>query len=253
LTEPAASPVPLEWSLSDHQALFPTEFDLEHRDLGKEILHTESMKMGQRIRQARQAKTLTQQQIADRFKISRAAVAQWEGGDTNPGTAKLEGVAEILGVQIEWLTTGRGPMLSGAESKLFTVPLIDLVTAGDWPEAAGSIELGRSELPTEQKLGVHAFAIEIVDEAMVPEFSPGDRAIVDPAVQPRPGDNVIGRVETATEGILRRYRATTFQDSLVPQVQLIATNPDWAVIDLRPGNGGKLIGTVVESRRYRKR
>ncbi len=210
------------------------------------------MKMGRRIRQARLAKGLSQKKVADRFGISRAAVAQWEGGDTNPGTAKLEGVADILGVRIEWLTTGRGEADVDAESEIVSVPLIDLVTAAHWPNAADRIEPGGPELPSDRKLGPNAFAIEIEDEAMAPEFAPGDRIIADPAVEPRPGDFIVGWIHGSVKAVLRRYREIGAQMAGATPAQLVASNLDWPTLDLKTEIDDKLIGTVVEHRRYRK-
>ena len=66
------------------------------------------MSIGRRIAHARKEASLSQQAVADRFGISRAAVAQWESGDTHPGMSKLEGLSQALNVRLEWLATGKG-------------------------------------------------------------------------------------------------------------------------------------------------
>ena len=40
--------------------------------------------------------------------MSRAAVAQWETGMTEPSAANLRKVANVLGVTLEWLGQGHG-------------------------------------------------------------------------------------------------------------------------------------------------
>lgn len=64
--------------------------------------------IGERIKQRRKAARLTQQQLAEQVGVSRAAVAQWESGDTKSvRPAHLLAAAKALGADIEWLITGR--------------------------------------------------------------------------------------------------------------------------------------------------
>jgi transcriptional regulator with XRE-family HTH domain len=57
--------------------------------------------IGSRIAGWREAKKLTQQQLADEIGVTRAAVYQWELGQTVPSTRHVEKVAEICGVTME--------------------------------------------------------------------------------------------------------------------------------------------------------
>lgn len=66
------------------------------------------MSLGARIRQAREAKGLSQAGVARAFKLTREAVSQWESGDTAPTLDRFEELADLLGVSGEWLLTGRG-------------------------------------------------------------------------------------------------------------------------------------------------
>lgn len=66
--------------------------------------------MSARLRLARTAAKLSQAALADRLRINRRAVAQWEqSAGTSPNIANLSQVAEATGVCFEWLATGRGP------------------------------------------------------------------------------------------------------------------------------------------------
>lgn len=55
----------------------------------------------QTIREARQAKGITQDQLAKMLGITQGAVAQWENGLTHPSFEMLPKVAEALGIKIE--------------------------------------------------------------------------------------------------------------------------------------------------------
>ena len=59
------------------------------------------MALGDQIRRARRAKGISQQAIAKKFGISRAAVAQWENGTTRPDQGKLVELADILGIGLD--------------------------------------------------------------------------------------------------------------------------------------------------------
>lgn len=64
---------------------------------------------GKRIRLARQAKGLTQGDIAKHFDIDRVSVTQWESDDgTNPAADKLPDLAALLGVSEDWLISNKG-------------------------------------------------------------------------------------------------------------------------------------------------
>ena len=66
-----------------------------------------------RILSARMKASLTQAQLAQRLGIHRSAVAQWELGSTNPSLMHLTQIADIVGVRLDWLATGRGVARGG--------------------------------------------------------------------------------------------------------------------------------------------
>jgi transcriptional regulator with XRE-family HTH domain len=67
--------------------------------------------LGQRLRKARIAAGLSQEDVGDGLGVTRSAISQWEKEQTTPGSDKLVAAAEMLGVDIEWLRhgVGRGP------------------------------------------------------------------------------------------------------------------------------------------------
>lgn len=69
--------------------------------------------IGERIRQARQARGLTQEQLAEEVGVSRSAVAQWETGRAGQVTGNLTRIAEVLGTGMDQLTHGRVKPRSG--------------------------------------------------------------------------------------------------------------------------------------------
>lgn len=63
--------------------------------------------IGDRIRQAREAMGLSQEDLAARVDgVSRVAVSQWENGESRPRDKRLEKIAQALHLDYEWLRTG---------------------------------------------------------------------------------------------------------------------------------------------------
>lgn len=67
--------------------------------------------MAERLRTARRATGMSQEALAQRLGIRRAAVTQWEHLEgTLPSVVNLLQAAVETGVTFEWLATGRGTM-----------------------------------------------------------------------------------------------------------------------------------------------
>lgn len=73
-----------------------------------------AMAIGDRIKFARQRKGFqSKAELARRLGISASSVVQWErpSDGTSPSVENLAKLAVVLGVNFEWLATGRGPMV----------------------------------------------------------------------------------------------------------------------------------------------
>lgn len=64
---------------------------------------------GARIRAARQARGMTQHELAETVGVSRSAVAQWETDRAGQVRANLSRIAAALGVSVEYVVTGGAP------------------------------------------------------------------------------------------------------------------------------------------------
>lgn len=62
--------------------------------------------IGKRIRDHREAKGLSQEELAERLQVSRSTYQRIENGDTNSWVNYMEKLSEILGVSIEDLIRG---------------------------------------------------------------------------------------------------------------------------------------------------
>lgn len=65
-------------------------------------------KLGDRIREAREACGLTQQQLAQRVGTTQGQITRWEASD-NMGTSNLINLAKALNISVDKLLTGVWP------------------------------------------------------------------------------------------------------------------------------------------------
>lgn len=78
----------------------------------------ELLQIGTRIRNARQERGWTQDQLATAIGVSRSAVAQWETGRAGQVTTNLTRIAQALDVSVGILLHGESPAMRGDETAL---------------------------------------------------------------------------------------------------------------------------------------
>ncbi len=61
------------------------------------------MSIGRKIADARKAKNLTQEQLADLMSVTRQSISRWESEQSYPEMDKIVFLAEILGVSLDYL------------------------------------------------------------------------------------------------------------------------------------------------------
>lgn len=127
------------------------------------------MELGTRLRETRQEKQLTQAQIAAP-RYTHAYVSTIEAGRRTPSRAALEYFAERLGVEVEYLLTGRPPDLPGRLSVALQEARRD-VSAGRFQVAEQAFrrivrqakKFGLSQLAAKAQCGI-ALSLERQDQ-----------------------------------------------------------------------------------------
>jgi SOS-response transcriptional repressor LexA len=213
--------------------------------------------LGARIRARRDAVGLTQEKLATACGVSRAAVAQWEAGVTRPSLDNLVKAADALSVWLSWLTTGDQSLPGGtnpfAAAAHRTLPIIDFAVAGRAEHPGHAVSA--SDVPVvavDSGLSSRAFALVIRDGSMAAEFAAGDTIIIDPDIEPLPGDFVLARIDRDTEATFRKFRPRGADSDYGTAVELAPLNPDWPTRSIDAENPGRILGTLVEHRRYRR-
>ncbi|MFM2129982.1 MAG: hypothetical protein RL477_1528 [Pseudomonadota bacterium] len=213
--------------------------------------------IGPRIRDARERARMTQDALGRRCGVSRAAIAQWENGTTFPSLTHLQMAADALGVWVSWLAgenDGEAPGAGTPASRGRVLPVIDTVAAGAWGTVADPYPPGRGMdvLISERKVGASAFALVVRGNSMEPEFHDGDKIIVDPGVEPVPGDFVVAKLDRDDEATFKKFRPRGLDADGNPVVELVPLNDDWPVLRMNAANPGRIVGTMIEHRRYRR-
>lgn len=86
----------------------------------------------ERIRTARRAAGLSQSQLALAVGVQRSAVSHWEAPHgKNPSVAHLRQAALVMGLQFEWLATGRGDMSLSKEAQLDSIATAEALLVED--------------------------------------------------------------------------------------------------------------------------
>ena len=86
---------------------------------------------------------------------------------------------------------------------------------------------------------------------MAPEFQPGDKVIVDPKIHPRPGDFVVAKRDKDREAIFREFQVKSQKTGERVVIELRSSNPNMPTLLIDRKNPGRIVGTMVEHRRYR--
>jgi SOS-response transcriptional repressor LexA len=210
-------------------------------------LPTDRMAIHRLIRQGRLRLGMTEQQFADAAGVSRGAVQQWERAG---GTAAKRGnqpvVAALLGISVAELVSGGTNVGSGIDVR-GKVPLVSESEAGNY----GAIDnfqphAGVETVPVSVPVQRHTYALRVHGDSMVSEtadsFPDGSIIVVEPELQPLPGDYVIA---------LDSENETTFKQLVKDGGELFLKplNPRYPI---RPLGSATVIGVVREfTKRFR--
>lgn len=195
-----------------------------------------------RIDYAMKQRGLTQQQLAEAAGTSQTTIQKLCSGKTRE-SKKLNAIAKALQMSAEWLATGEPPaapqlpttaavipsdeaatVLGKAGRKL---PVIGSIAAGAWCEAVALQPDAVEEwIESPGPVGPRAFVLKIDGISMYNpggtiSFADGDQVVIDPDVEPLPGDFVVARLTNSNRVTFKRLR----QDE--GECYLEAINPAW--------------------------
>lgn len=104
---------------------------------------------------------------------------------------------------------------------------------------------------TDTDMSEFTFALRIEGDSMEPDFKEGDIIIVDPELEPIPGEFVVAK-NGNNEATFKKYRPTFTDLTGRQHYELVPLNDDYPTINSsdRPL---KIIGVMIEHRIYRRK
>lgn len=145
-----------------------------------------SKAMGARIRKCREEAKVTQEGLANRLKISRSAIAQWESGTTTPSITSLIDMAEFLRTTPEYLAFDitsevRTIFRSPEREDMHTIDVIDWGDKPDDVQVKGHFALDQEYLQEIAASGNpdSIVAFDVPTKSPVEGVELGDRLLID--------------------------------------------------------------------------
>lgn len=209
--------------------------------------------IGKRIYMERKAKELTRKALAeltDDLKPSR--INNWERGERTPGPEEIKQLAKALEVAPAWLmclTEDKGEKKQPPPFVL--VPLLDHKQACQSEEIIAEIK-GRTELDipciaisTTHSPNIenqNAFALQVIDDNMLPEFRVKDILVISPETAPTPGDFVAVHLKESEGILIYQYKKLSYSSA---DFELISLNCHWPNIHSSESSTINIIGRVI--------
>ena len=172
----------------------------------------------------------TQAKLAKAAGKTPAAVTFWlDGSSKNIKSDSAAGIQALTGFNAVWIATGKGPkkVLTVQEpSPTYgprmggSVPLISDVQAGSFKEHVDNFHQGDGGIeliPTTVPVQRYTFELRVAGDSMEPEFREGMILVIEPEIEPMPGDFVVAK----------NGDGTTFK-------QLVKDGDDWYLKPLNP-------------------
>lgn len=201
--------------------------------------------VGARIRAAREAKKLSQAQLAERVARTRVAVSAWERGEAIPRPEVVKRLAEVLDIPPEAMNPFY-EATEGVELKHAGQAVIKRYTLAELPGLARGEQVGERFL-IEKSSQIEPTADECIifieDDSMAEMMRVGDYVRFRTETKPKDGSVVVAWIEGESKGMIRNYR-----DRGGDAFDLWPDNPAYDTITSHPSNPSKkahILGTVV--------
>ena len=172
------------------------------------------MTTSERIKKAREAKGMSQQELADKLGYkSRSSINKLEKEGRDIPRSQIVKLAEILDVTPAYL------MCWDEEGNISTLenarPLPPVLSCDYYHSVSAGIGIGAEKHSekynywfTSQSQADRCFAVDVEGDSMEPELHDGDVAIVDTDEEPQ-NDDIVVMYDKADElGYIKRYRMT---------------------------------------------
>lgn len=201
---------------------------------------------GQRLRKIREAKGLSQAELAQKMDTYQSRYQNWEIDRHEPDYEILKKLATVLEVSVEWLLEGEDiykvKEATAAYMPSRSVPLISWVRAGAMHYPIDNLQPGESEGPpvSTSCKDPNAFALRVKGDSMMPEFQEGELIIVSPNTEWHSNDYVIAKLD----GEVTFKRIKVYPDAII--LRPLNEKYEEIVIKGKAKKDLKIIGKIIE-------
>lgn len=213
------------------------------------------MEIGQIIRNARKAKKLSLEQLANQVDSDTGNLSRLERGQQGTTPEKLKRILEVLGIKLAQAGQGMdSPQDSGMSNVQMALqpsrgsreyPLISWVIAGEWAESCDNFNPGDAEtwLASVENAGANGFWLEVRGDSMTssgnPNFPEGSRILVMPEAELISGKYYVIKLESG-ESTFKQYTEDAGNKYLRP------LNQNYRTIQI--DGPFKVIGRVIDTK-----
>lgn len=208
------------------------------------------MTIASRMKQRRKALGLTQLELANSIGISQQSIESIENGRTHK-PRNILALAKALQCNPEWLLNGKNIMpLAEITSKSKSIPLFNYMQAACHKEknVITEYQSDYEYILVDNSVSDDSFALHIERDCMKPEFEEGDLVVIDPKIEPNPGEFVFAKNST-NGGTFKKYRPLGIG---VNDFELVPLNTDYPTLRASE-HKMQIVGVMVEHRIYRRK
>lgn len=207
-----------------------------------------------RIKDSRKKLGLSIKDLAEATgKLKASRISNWEQGTRAPGINEAKLLAKVLHVTPAYLLCLIDEPQDTDGTLPNAVPLISdkhFTDIKDPTDLFDALPEGLTYLPIAIKDNLNLehryFAIQINDESMLPEFSPGNILIIDADEPPKPAKFVIVKLGSDNKVLCRKYKDSGTNESGKKQFELVPCNDDWGTVNNKVEKNILFFGTAIQ-------
>lgn len=188
----------------------------------------------ERLRELRNSRKLSQQNLADELKISKSSVNMYERGEREPGIETLENIADFFNVDMDFLigkTDVANRAINGFAEKsnisavipngnIYQIPVFDSVSAGFGAYASDEIiDYIPAVIMNESDVD-DTIAIHVSGDSMYPKIEDGDTIVVRKQTSVDSGSIAVVLLD-GEEGLVKKVN---YGDDWI---ELVSLNPEY--------------------------
>ena len=203
------------------------------------------MNLNSKIKALRREKKMTQQELADKLKIGKTTVSNYETGYSKPDTETLIEMSKIFNVSLNYLT-GINNAKQDTNPEKYTIPVYASISCGN-PFVANEDIYDFEDIDIALKSQGEHFGLLCRGNSMSPEFKDGDVAIIRKQSDVDSGQVAAVRIngDEATLKVVKKSEQGITLIAINPDVFLPRFYSNDEIINLPV----EIIGRVIENRR----